>query len=501
LPNPMGIGGTVAVYMNIYKKSQLDAVQKFYENGEIFKINNPASVDREYNTLSGSFYGDLYSMIFENQLDIFAIQTMSNNYNAMFVSQANNGFVNIVDNIGQKQLKDTIAFSDTYIQGTKVNGLNKFQPLNRKEVGVQNGEIQKLQLTNKQQEDGKVMLVICDNTIFSAYLGETQLVGSSKNANVAISENVIGTINALKLDTGTKQGSSVIEVNGEVYLYDLLNGYLVQYSSNGLFPISNYKLQRLFKEYAAKFNATSNATKDSLNGFHHITFVYDPYHKEVMAMLPQLIATNTATLLPSYPTTPTYTPNVIDRKDINDNLAKTIVFKNDKNRFISNYEYAVEWGEWMDNNLYLFKAGKMYLQNAVANSFNTFFGEQKPLRIVFTENENPSAVKNICNIAIEGNKAPDFTYVMSDYPYTQITDLIAEDYTAIDGIFYKGFYRDRLSPNVIGDAVAKMMDGDLVKGQTPIVMVEFQQYNELVQVNFINIGYDVSRGHSTILNK
>ena len=39
---------------------------------------------------------------------------------------------------------------------------------------------------------------------------------------------------------------TVVEYLGNVFWYDLNNGQVVQYSSNGLFPISNFKMERLF---------------------------------------------------------------------------------------------------------------------------------------------------------------------------------------------------------------------------------------------------------------
>lgn len=494
-------------YLTVYNSQKKDLLNQYYECGKIFKVNNPTTNSRQYSTTSGtikggyfSFFGADKSVLFVYNRFNFVIDDYSNNKNKTFSTALNHGFVNIVDTIGQKRLKDTIAFSDTFIPGSKVNGLNKWQPLNRKEVGLENGEIQKLQLTNKQQEDGKIMLVITNNTVFSMYLGETQLVGSSKNANVAISDSVIGTINALKLNSGTIDPSTVIEINGEVYFFDRLNGKWVQYSTNGLFAISSYKMQRFFKEYAKAYNAAGKSAINTLNGFYHLTGCYDPYHNEIMLMMPALINASSAPLLPSYnSTTPSYATDIIKRENVFDKLAKTIVFNNEKNRHTSTYEYAVEWAENIDGKLFKFKDGKLFEHNVSNNGFNTFFGTQKPIRIVLSAGGNASEVKNIFDIAIEGNKSPDFTYVHTLYPDEQITDLIGDDYTEIEGMYYASFKKDRLSPNVIGNAVQKMLEGDIIKGIAPIIYLEFKQYGSLCYINFVNIGFERSLGHKNIL--
>lgn len=505
IPQPGSMTDSQTIYMCIYRPTKKVVNEPFYQTGNIYKITNPQTLSREYSVLYEIINGDGYYF----QYDITNIQYLDCPPLAMYFNNINNkskslnqGYPNFIDTIGQKRLTDTIAWSDTYIQGTKTNGLNKFQPLNRKSVGLENGVIQKLQLTNKQQEDGKVMLAYCTNSILSIYLGEVQLVASAKDANVATSQEVIGTINALKLNTSTQTPSSVIEWNGEVFAIDLQTGYVSQYATNGLYPVSNYKMQRFFKEWTKAYKATSKAAITALNGFSHITFCIDPYHNELIAMLPALVDESTAPKLPSYDnTTPPYASSIIDRKDVLDKLAKTVSFSPAKNKWGATYEFIGEWAENIDNTLFTFKNGKLWQHNVNNEVYNTFYGVQKPLRVVFSLSQNPSAVKDMLNIAVEGNKAPDFTVLHNLYPNEQITDLIGEDFTTIDGVHYASFRMDRLSPNVIGTAVRKMYEGDLIKGVSPVIMLEFRQYNNLVYINFTDIGYDIPYGHTTILKQ
>jgi len=476
----------------------------FFQKGEIYKINNPTKSNRQYSILTDNIYGDVYISIHVTSFvspRYYNKEMMSPNYLRFNDWETNNGFVNIVDNIGQKLLPTTIAFSDTIILQSRTNNLNKFQPTNR--VDSTTSPIQKLQLTNKKQEDGTVMLVITQDNVVSAYLGETQLVAASQNDALATSQGVIGTINALRNNFGTLNPESVFEYMGNVYWVDVVNGVVAQYSPNGIFPISDYKVNRFFKKYAKDYKGTSKSVINSINGFSHITTCVDPFHREVMVTTPALIYENYATNLPSYTSVPSYATSIINRFDLADKLGKTLAFDYEENKWRSNYEFMPEWMEHANNELFGFKDGNLYSFNTNSSNYNTWFGVQYPIRLCANWNikEMPSIIKDVFDIALESNVKPDFTVLMSTYPNVQITDLTADDYNDTEGVFYARFYLDRLSPNATGTPEEKLYKGDVIKAQAPQIMLEFQQYNSLVYINFVQVGFAVSRGQLKIIQK
>ncbi len=89
---------------------------------------------------------------------------------------------------------------------------------------------------------------------------------------------------------------------------------------------------------------------------------------------------------------------------------------------------------------------------------------------------------------------------MTDYPNTQITDLTAGDYTDEEGLFYADFFKDRLSPNATGTPDERLYTGDDLTSIAIMIMLEFQQYENLFYCNFVDIGYSISRGQKQILN-
>ena len=267
-----------------YKPSQNEL---FYEVPGVHAIANPATNSRVYSTLSGTIPGDSYLInrtIYTNTE--FLVESMSPNDNVWQSWERDLGWVNQVTDIGEQRTSEDIVWSDTYINGTKANGLNKFQPLNRKTIGSTSGAIQKLQLTSKQQEDGNVIVIITENTSLSAYLSERQLVAAAKNSDVATTDEVIGTINEHQSGRGTINPESVVEYDGSIWWADAIHGLIAQYSQNGVYAVSDFKLNRFFDRYFKKylslgFNRYTNPVHSG----------YDVSVDEVMFELPQVDAT------------------------------------------------------------------------------------------------------------------------------------------------------------------------------------------------------------------
>lgn len=478
----------------------------FYEKGVIYDISNPTEITRTYSEISGEIEGDVFLYTTGGTISgkKAIMEEMSPNVNRYKEWQTNSGFINEVDAIGQKRLATTLTFSDTYINGTRVNGLNKFQPLNRKDIGNTSTEIQNLVLTNKKQEDGTVMLIVTENEVLSAYLSEVQIVGATSNSSLATANEVIGTINALKLNSGTLNPESVFEYMGEVFWFDRKNGFLSQYSVNGVSPQSDYKLNRFFKRYAEDYSNTNASVIENINGFSHIPMCIDPYHREVMVTLPALIYENYAETLPSYSSVPPYTTSIINRFDVYDKLGKTMALDFQQNKWRCNYSFMPEWMEQVDNQLFLFKNGEMYSHSTNESAYNTYFGVQYPMRLcaVWNIKELPSAIKDVFEIAIEGNATPNWSVLYSPYPNIQISDLVAGDYKDVEGVKYANWYRDRISPNTgTSNPDKNLYKGDFMKSATPYIMLEFDEYNSLIYINFVQMGFGISKGTQMLLNK
>ncbi len=488
----------------IYTPYRASTNEPFFEVAQTYPVNNPGTLLREYSTITGSIGGDISLLTRTDATDDYLTENMSPNDSFPYVWNTDAGRVNLISPFGQVHETNTIAFSNTYIIGSRVNGLSSFDPLNESDIPLEYGQIQKLQLTSKiQNEQGVVMLGICEVATASIYLGEVQQYGSNQQTTLTISEQVIGTINAMKRNRGTSNPETVVEYDGLVKWLDVVNGKVVQYSNNGLEDVSRYGQERFFKRYCDDYLVTSTASLDAINGFHHIPTCFDTFHKEWIITLPALIYDNYAEVLPSYGgVVPSYATSIFNRFDIFDSLGKTMAFQYEENKWGSDYEWMPEWFEYGANILFAFKNGQPYTMYTNTTNWNTVFGVEYPVRFCLTGNYNPSALKVLNDIAIEGNRKPDYTVAMADYPNEQITDLAGDDLEWVDqeGQFYAEFLMDRLSPNATGTADERLFTGDPITDIVIKVMCEFQEYEQLMYVNFVNLGYSLSRGQKQILN-
>lgn len=487
-------------FIEIYTPKKTFVNEPFFEVSDCYAVTNPGTVSRQYGTLTGQLSGDVYTL---ERTDVssalYYTQNMSPNDSMWQYWNTNTGWPNFITTLGQTRNEHEIRYSNVYTAGTANNGLSTFEALNFKNVPLGTGSIQKLQLASKTTEQGVIMLSIGAFQTSSCYLGEVQLVGSSSNSALVQDTSVIGTINVLKGMYGTTAPETVVEYLGNIFFYDLNNGQVVQYSSNGLFPISSFKMERLFKNYAKGYLAANNNNLDNINGFHHLPTFIDPFHKEFGISLVGLTYENYASTLPSYATVPSYASSIINRFDISDNLAKTVVFNLVENKWISDYQFMGEQYDYFDNRFFGFKNGAPYEFNTNTSTWNTWFGTQYPVRVCWVVNKPLSGLKDMSEIVMETSVAPDFTVVYTTLPNTQITDLTSSDYVNQEGILYGRLFRDRLSPNATGTPDQKLMTGDIVISQIPQIMAEFQQYSSIIYINFVDVGFNLSRGQNFIL--
>jgi hypothetical protein len=445
-------------------------------------------------------YSEMTLQVYTNTIS-YNVEAMSPNDKFWQKWITNAGRFQTTGTSGEKQLETAVRWSNTFIDETENNGLSSFEALNQKILTNDLGELNKLQLTSKvNNEQGIVMLGIGTNETVSMYLGEAQLYSNTGAADVVTTDSVIGTVNSLKGSYGTQNPESVIEYKGLVFWIDVLNGRVIQYSVNGLDVISNYGMKRFFQAYCRDYLQNNSNNIDNINGYHHFTTCINPETDEFMITMPALIYENYADTFPSFTSVPSYATSIVDRFDIYDQLNKTMSFKILENVWGSNYNYGgAEWMEYNKGRYVGWKTGTLYLMEDDSVDMNGFFGQNYPIRLCFVVNESPSALKNAVNIAWESSVQPNFTVVLTDTPNSQVTDLSDDQYESIEGVWFSQIFRDRISPNSSGTADEKIYTGDVLLGNPIYVMGEFQVSDTLIYIDYVNVGIDISRGMKQII--
>jgi hypothetical protein len=476
------------VIFEIYTPYKKFVTEPYYEVGKMYEVINPELLSRTYSTLTDLIGGDVYLYSKKYGALDFVAETMNLNDKYWKIWNTDCGRPNAVDTIGQKKLTSSIAFSDVYIEGTKVNGLSSYTALNTEALNADEGAIRKLQLSNKVQSDGTVMLSICENETVSMYLGEQELFDTQGSAFIARASGVIGSSKSLKGSMGTKNPESVFEYNGLVFWYDSRNGCFVHYANNGLFPISKNNLTRASNQFSKKFSFLTAAQVEALGSRPFVIGGYDPYHKEALFTIPTTEAIPPKGYLEDY-------SSVVYPYDIYDGIGKTLVYKNEADKWVGSMSFKAEKIIRMGNDLYTFNNGKLYIQNQ--NNTANFYGIQYTTKLMYSN--NPGGVHTFLSLGLESNMKPSYVHLRTEDPYVQSSDLVAIEFANKEGVKYATVLKDRLSPNTTGTYIEKQMKGDRLFGKALLVMLEYEfTLSTTFDPSFDNTFYDAASDNSKL---
>jgi len=468
--------------------------EPFYTCGIGYRVSAPATAGRQYSTLTGNIQGDVF---FTSRVQIF-IPT----YYSVSQSPSDSlwqfywgfyGEANIVTRLGRVVKETSVKWSNTIIEGSQINGLSTFDPLDEKLLPIQMGELKKLQQTSKVEAQGNVMLAISEDETASLYLGEVQAYGADQRATqVYAVDNVIGTVNILRGNYGTQNPESVIEYRGQVYWVDVTNGRVIRYDVNGLFAISDYKMTTFWKQFCTQFASMTAVEIEDLGGRPFIFTVIDPRHNELIISIPKTLTNPPYGYLPDY-------PSAIFPFNIWDGQAKSIVYYLDYQRWGGAYSFVGENYVALNNNLYSWKYGQLYQHNQT-NSFNEFYGTVYKSKIMFVSNQSPNRVKVYNNISIEegvGVLRPSLTYFYSVSPNQQSSDLVDFSWTNLEGNLYSPILRNKLVPTNSGFTTDGLLTGEKIRTYALQVLVEWDITNTSLELRFITLGFDDSIGQTT----
>jgi len=486
------------IIFEIYTPYKEQVSEPFWTTGLTIAINNPGDITRTYGSLSGNIYGDVYR---------FGRFSPTGSYNAENMSpiakywkqwNTNSGEPNFVINSEQVRKVTAVQYSNVIIEGSQTNGLSTFDALDEKILPLALGVLNKLQQTSKVQEQGNVMLAIGDQETASLYLGEVQLVGAAQNAFIASAPNVIGTVNVLKGSFGTINPESVTEYRGLVFWFDANNGRIIQYSANGLFPISNYKMQRFWKLWATEYLSLTTAEIEALGGRPFVFSVVDPAHDEVLFSIPKLAADPPKGYLPYFNSNIDAEQQVVYPFDILDFRGKTIVYDLKNDRWLGSYSFNPEGFAALQNQLYSFKDGQLYLHNQYGNQCE-FYGVQYKPKIMFVSNKFPSVPKSYNTAAVEANQQPSYLYLYNDYPYQQISDLVDYQFRSLEGVWNAPILRNIIQPTATGNVVTGRLTAERMRGVTMYFMAEFTISGQgPVELKYFNISFTPSSGNVNV---
>ncbi len=488
------------IIFEIYTPYTEQVSEAFWTIGETYPVANPTESIRAYTTIDIDIYGDVYRFLRLAPSGSYVAENMSPIPKYWKQWNTNSGEANFVIQSEDVRKYTAVRWSNVIIEGSQTNGLSSFDALDEKILPIDLGKLNKLQQTSKVEEQGNIMLAIGEQETASLYLGEVQLVSSEANAFVASAPNVIGTVNVLKGSFGTINPESVTEYRGNVYWWDANNGRIIQYSVNGLFPISNYKMQRFWKLWSEQFLSMTAAEIESFGGRPFVFSVVDPFHDELLFSLPKLAILSPKGQLTNYTVDPSvkmqYPFDILDFQD------KTIVYDLNTNTWRGSYSFYAEGFSALQNQLFSFKNGQMYQHNDYSNQCK-FYGVQYTAKIMPVSNQNPSVPKVYNAIAVESNLCPNMVMFYNDYPYIQQSDLVnqggVQDFRDMEGVWNATLYRNILQPTATGFNADGRLTGEKMRNVAMYILLEFSPTGSTpLQLKFLNINYTMSLGNTNV---
>lgn len=432
----------------------------FYEISEVYRVLEPHTENRTFEKTSGFLVGDVTVIDAETydyadsrnvSAGAFDSSTLVPTPNNIVIEAQNPenildlgwikslGRPSVILGIGQVQKKNFIRYSNRIIQGTRINGTSRFDFGDEDQVPLENGEINVLSLTSKQQADGNIMLAVCEQDVSSIYLGEVQFIDNEGSEVVSKSAQVIGTINTLKGGYGTRHPNSFVRYKGRAWWWDEISREVVRYDSNGVRPISQLGNRSYF------YNRVGGPVA-----------CFDPFHQIYFIGF----------------------------------SADSFGFHESTNQWRSFYDFVPESATIVDEFMITFKDGIAYRSND--DGYEYYDGIYQGEIQFYLPAPSPMILENIGIYASEnifewsnGNQImkPDIEIQVSNDEGQQ-TDLLSTDFDVFESVAFAHFFRDTNSTGGI-------LNGDVMRSDIHKFTIKIRNFAE---IEYININEQQSIG-------
>jgi hypothetical protein len=235
-----------------------------------------------------------------------------------------------------------------------------------------------------------------------------------------------------------------------------------------------------------------------LGGRPFVFATVDPFHDELLISIPKLSNTPPKGYLPTFDINTDAITNTIYPFDILDFQGKTIVYDIKNDRWAGSYSFYTEGFVTMQNQLYSFINGQLFLHNQYENQCN-FYGVQYKPKIMFVSNMMPSEPKSYNAMAVEANICPTYVYLYNDYPYQQISDLAPYNFRNLEGVWNATFFRNLIQPTATGNTTTSRLTGERMRNVAMWLLVEFTVSGaNPLQLKYIDINFTESLGNVNV---
>jgi len=361
------------------------------------------------------------------------------------------GTPNRFDKEAKREFKgNIIRYSDLYIAGTKINGLNRFYGGN---------------LTDEADSAlGQIMRMLCPESSLVVFqelstgilpVRATELTTATGRADIFRFDNVVGKINYYQGNFGIGyHREALVYHNGFFYHPSTVNGQYMRLGNNGYFPISAHKRVDYFHRMFDFINKSRQKVR--------ILSAYDTKYDELVVHVPDVF-----NLIPPTFSNPGQVPFI---KRVFEKV--TMAFSEPKKGWVTEYAYHPETIGRHFNKLFSWKNGRMYIHDE-NESWNTFYAGEDPADSVITLvfNSQPVAVKFLQSMGMNITTEPKEVVITTPYGAGQETAMFSEDFIYRENEYWSVVYRDINTPDVDNP----VLDGDVLRGEYFVVRITFER--------------------------
>lgn len=337
--------------------------------------------------------------------------------------------------LGEKYLNN-IRHSNRYSPNTRSSGLSTFDPSDYIEMSVDHGNI------TAMRQAGNTLKVYFERNSAAVLVNKAQIYNADGTSQIIKSDNVLGDAVYSNYHYGTIFPESVFLKDRTVYFFDIYRDAFIRDSSNGIEPISDYKMRRCFDEKATALLASgvSNVqvwtTYDYEYDMVYIHFIDSctPTNDEVILFHePQnrwvtfLQVNDTILEVPTTTSTTTSTSTSSTSSTSTHDYDTGIIFGKGSMKLVS------------------YIGDGVYIHNSNATR-NNFWGTQRESIVHVTANESPNIKKTFEAMAIHSNKPWDVNYISVDLDGTYVNGMQSKlpesKFRLIEGIYCANYLRN-----------------------------------------------------------
>lgn len=341
----------------------------------------------------------------------------------------------VYDKEKKSRITNIVAYSNIYIQGTSINGINEFDAVNRYTLPIERGTITGF------AKNGKVLLTFHERNVSSLYIGDGVLK-EGENFLLTKSSSVIGDDRPMLGGYGTIKPESILEVYDSVFFWDSYRGAFLRYTNAGTFPISHYGMRDYF---IRKGRAILKYNHKVITGFDYFT-------DEVLLTFTDATDTNGNVIVPG----------------------ETWAFNIHENKWTTRYSFVPEYYASFETDLISFKDGRLWMhyKNLICNNF---YGVQYTRKFKIAANPAISKNKKLLNIHIKGEIAQDingeFVPVKISTPNGQESFIPSYEFELDEDKYTAGVLKDVNTPGMSENQLALRSGDDMV---APYFIIEVE---------------------------